>query len=87
MQTISARYLSATNYKGARVVASTTSGVKLTIPWDHEKDPAGNYATAAAALRDSLGWWRDEMIGGDTKDGMIFVFVSAGSAHIPAKGS
>ena len=54
-QAIIAKFLGPTNNKGARVKAFCASG-EVILPWDHELDLNQNYARAALALQEKLGW-------------------------------
>jgi hypothetical protein len=72
MQTINVKYLSATNTKGARIKASCEGG-SVTISRSYSDNVEADYMAAAKALKDKLGWAGD-MVGGHTKDGMVFVF-------------
>jgi len=72
MQTINCKYLPATNTKGVRIKA-TCEGGSVTISRDYGVDIEQDYKAAAYKLKMRLGW-TEKMIGGHTKDGMIFVF-------------
>jgi hypothetical protein len=75
MQTISTKYVGPSNTKGSRIIA-TTAWVhhRLTISYDSSLSSEDDaHAKAAQALRDKMGW-SGEMIGGHTKDGMVWVF-------------
>ena len=73
MQTISTRYCGCTNTKGSRIVAKASGGKKITLSYNHALNSEGNHMAAAHELMKRLGW-SGRMIGGDTKDGMSFVF-------------
>ena len=71
-QAIITKYVGPTNHKGARVIARTGSGVKITVSWDHALDVPENHLAAARALAEKLNWdgvW----VGGGTADGYAFV--------------
>jgi hypothetical protein len=72
-QAITTKYAGPTNSRGSRVIASSASGIKVTIPWDHEFDDFENHVIAAEALQKKLGW-TGALIGGGVKDGYVFVF-------------
>jgi len=78
MQTITTKYLPATNCRVLRVRATTESGISITLERStgaaHSID--ADHCIAAQRLKDSLGWV-DAMQGGHTKDGMVFVFKDA----------
>ncbi len=77
MQSITTKFLAPTNTKGDRIKATCEAGT-ITAAWDYEFDSKDNHMAAADALRIKLGWntkCYPDMVGGDTKDGMVFVFV------------
>ena len=74
MQTITTKYLGATNHKPSRVKATTTSGISLTMSWAHELNINANHEFAAKKLAEKLGW-SGQWFGGSTKDGQVFVCV------------
>lgn len=78
MQTITTKFIGPSNTRGARVKATTASGMSHVVPYDYEM---GNksYAVAALALARKLGW-SGSLIEGDTRDGKVFVF-STGDVH------
>ena len=74
MQTISTKYLPATAHKPSRIVATSSSGVRLIQSIDGEYGVESNHALVAKALKHKL-CWPGKMIGGDTKTGgKVFVF-------------
>jgi hypothetical protein len=83
MQTIETKYVGATNYRGSRIIATTSSGHRLTISYDCALRSEDAHASAATQLRDKMAW-TGEMFGGHTKRGMVWVFVDS-EYHIPAK--
>jgi len=74
MQTITTKILPATNTKPARVKATHEgNALSATIPRGNgaiEKD----YNQAARILKTRLKW-PGKMVGGHTRDGMVFVFI------------
>jgi len=74
MQTITTKYLGPTNTKGSRIKASCEGG-SITVSLDYGVEIEQDYMKAAKALKDKMNW-SGEMIGGHTKDGMVFVFVN-----------
>lgn len=72
-QTISTKYLNATNTNGARIKAMTTSGESLTAAYNYGKEGADAHAEVAQKLKTKLGW-KGKMHGGAIKDGYVFVF-------------
>jgi len=74
MQTIKTKYLPATNFKPQRIVATTPSGQRLCKSVDGSYGSNEGHVSIAQELKDRLQW-KGSMIGGDTKEGMVFVFV------------
>ena len=72
MQTINVKYLPATNTKGTRIKASCEGG-SITISRDYGSNIEQDYMEAAKQLKSKL-FWTGTMVGGHTKDGMVFVF-------------
>jgi len=73
MQTITTKYLSATNTKGARIKATHTGGyTSVTEGYDYALNSEDNYCKVAELLAKKLNW-DGKFIGGHTKDGMVFV--------------
>ncbi len=83
MKAITTRFLPATSYRPARIVAHDLDNNKVTIPYDLNREThEGPYRKAADALCAKMNW-PGELVGGCTKDGYVFVFMS-NSGHIPA---
>ena len=76
MQTISTKYLPATNTKGSRIKATSTSGISITAPYMYECSEADNHWAACSWLMEKLDWHGNKMIQGSTKDGYVFVFAN-----------
>jgi len=77
MQTITTKYLGATNYRGSRIKATTSSGISNTVSWDYEKSTIKNHERAIHELNLKLSW-DGELVGGspdDSGDSYIWVFV------------
>ena len=55
MQAIETRYHGPTDTKDARITVRADAG-RMTVPWDHRLDVAGNHCAAARALATRLGW-------------------------------
>ena len=72
-QAITVKVLAPTNTKGKRLKASTTAGDSKTIPWRDSDEAPANYARAVRALCFKMQW-TGLLHGGDTKEGMVFVF-------------
>jgi len=74
MQSINTKYLSPTNTQGARIKATTASGISATVSYNHEFEGAAVHFEAVKALCKKLGW-SGEMVAGSTKDGYNFTFI------------
>ncbi len=73
MQTITTKYLGATDTLGARFKATHTGDyTSVTLGYDYALSNEENHRAAAQALAEKLGWEGD-YIGGHTKAGMVFV--------------
>ena len=78
MQTITTKYLGATNHKGTRIKATTSSGVSKTISYNYEKSSIKNHEWAIHELNLKLAW-NGELVGGSPNksgDSYIWVFVN-----------
>jgi hypothetical protein len=62
-QTITTKYLSATNILGTRVKASAEAG-SVTLPWNYELNVAENHAAVARALARKFHWDGHYVAGG-----------------------
>jgi len=70
------KYLSATNFRGARIKATTGNGKhSVTIPFPHE-DSRNARALAALTLARMLGW-QGTLVEGGTATGSVFVLIPA----------
>lgn len=77
-QSITTKYIGPTNARGSRVKATSSSGLSVTLMWDHALDVNGNHASAARALCRKLGWSGRLAVGGAPKGtGNVFVFVDS----------
>ncbi len=82
-QAITTKYLSPTNTKGARIRATSASGISKTVAYDHALDAEGNHLAAARYLVAYLNWPGKWVQGSMGERGYVFVHVSA---HAPAEG-
>ena len=71
-QSIETRYVSPTNHRGSRIIATTPGGHKLTHHWNYEFNIEANHYAAAEALRAKLDW-PSIKAGGSTAKGYAFV--------------
>lgn len=73
MQTITTKYLGATDHRGPRIKATHNGNyASVTLGYDHALSSEGNHLAAAQLLAVKLNWEGD-YIGGHTCDGMVFV--------------
>jgi hypothetical protein len=75
-QTIKTKYLGATNHRGARIKATTSSGISKTYSYKYEINETPNHALAVKNLSAHLNW-DGQMYGGsldDSGDSYIWVF-------------
>jgi hypothetical protein len=76
MIAIHTKYLPATNYKGSRIKAYTTSGFQATISYPHEYSHEVCHFQAVKALvkKHKLDWDLTNMRYGDSGDGKGYSF-------------
>ena len=78
MKAITVKYLGPTNTQGSRIKAYDLDGHSITISYDYSLSGHNKvYVKAAYALCDKMGWKTTGLIGGGTKDGMVFVFAES----------
>lgn len=74
MQSITTKFLPATNHKGGRIKAANSFGTSnITIASDDSLNVEQNHINAAQTLAKKLGW-AGKFVGGGTKDGFVFCF-------------
>jgi hypothetical protein len=80
MKAITTKYHGPMNTRGSRISASDCEGNRISISYPHELNSTKAHRKAAQTLCDKMAWpW--PMVGGHTKDGMVFVFVPALKDH------
>ena len=72
MQTITTKYLSATNTTGTRIKATSSSGISMTRAYEYAMSGEENHEEVAMALAERLEWDYDFAVG-DTPTGFVFV--------------
>jgi hypothetical protein len=83
MQTITTKYIGATNTKRSRIKATTADGVSIMKSWNYDLDTMPNHQEAARQLIEKMGWHkRDhgrmaEWAAGSTKTGYVWVIVDS----------
>ncbi len=75
MKAITTRYLSATNFKGARVVATADPKHRVCVNWDDDLSDEMNHREAARKLAQKLDW-HGVMVTGHNHKTQVHVFVS-----------
>ena len=81
MQTSETKYLGPTNHKGARIKATASNGMAVTIPYPYEESDTGKHIQAVRKLAAKLKW-TGSMVGGHTARGMVWVFTDKSSPVI-----
>lgn len=78
MQTVETRYHGPTNTRGARISATSSDGVRVSVPFNHGLSPLNRHVEAVHALRKKLGWCKDPnlsmRLAGSSKHGYIWCF-------------
>lgn len=75
MKAITTKFHGPTNSKGSRYSAIDSDNNRVTISTDYALNSDENHRRAAVALCTKMAWNGAEgLIGGGTKDGMVFVF-------------
>lgn len=73
MKAITTKYFGATNSKGSRFKAFDSDHNSITVSYNHELNATENHREACRKLCEKLKW-HGKLIGGYTKDGMVWVF-------------
>lgn len=73
-QAILTKYLPPTNSRGARIKATSASGLSVTIPYEYELSGVDLHAVAVKKLCEKLNW-SGELVAGGTDVGYAFVFI------------
>jgi len=80
LQAIETKKHGPTNTRGARIIATSASGERVTIGYPYELSGVDCHAKAAEALARKLEWIRacdefeDRFVAGATQKGYVFVF-------------
>ena len=77
MQSIVTKYSPVTNTRGSRIIATSSGGARVSVPYPHELSGAAVHWEAAHKLAKKLGW-TGTMQSGSTKEGYVFVFIDGG---------
>ena len=84
MQAIVTKFIGPTNFRPARVRATSQAG-SITHTWDHSLDVDGNHDLAARTLATRYGWLDHGvyLVGGGLPDGTgnAYVMVNLGSSR------
>ena len=81
MQVIETKYLGPTDRKGARIKATATNGMAVTIPYPHEDSDTEKHVRAVRKLAAKLDW-TGNMVAGHTARGMVWEFTGKPSPMI-----
>lgn len=82
MKAITTKFHGPTNSKGSRYSAIDSDNNRVTLSTDYALNSDENHRRAAVALCEKMGWkGAESLIGGGTKEGMVFVF--APTAPLP----
>lgn len=81
MQAIHTKYIPASNVKGARIKATSDSGLNVTVSYDHALSGHLVHFEAVKALvaKHKLEWAIDNMCYGGSSEGKGYTFVFADS--------
>lgn len=71
-QAITTKSLKPTDRRGARIKATSASGVSVSLSFDYAANEFERHSAACRALAEKLQW-HGEWFGGSTKDGHVFV--------------
>jgi hypothetical protein len=77
METITTKYLGATEMYGERIKAQATCGITHTIQYPYELSGVDCHTKAVNALNKLYLNWHGEMVIGSTKEGYVYVFTAA----------
>lgn len=74
LQTITTKFIPATNTKGSRIAVTTGAGKRKYYPWDYSLGIEANHIEACRNMVEFMGWdFGQNMIGGSTETGYVFV--------------
>lgn len=73
MQTITTKYIPATDTKGSRIKATASGGVSVIMPYRYDMSTKETHIAAVGLLMEKLDW-HGKMVCGDTKTGVVCVF-------------
>jgi len=81
MQTITTKYLPATNCRGSRIKVTASGGISRTYSYNMLQEQATEWGmscvhSAGVAMLCHVLKWNGKLVKGDTKDGHCFVFVT-----------
>ena len=72
MQTITTKFIQPTNSHGARIKATSSSGISMTCTYEYAMSSEENHEEVAMRLAERLEWDYDFAVG-DTPTGFVFV--------------
>jgi hypothetical protein len=73
MQTITTKYLPATNCRGSRIKVTASGGISRTYAYDHMGDPHDEAVLSfCRALK-----WQGTLVHGETSTGRVYLFTNS----------
>lgn len=82
MPTIFTKYVGPSNTKGSRIIATASgNNFRAIVSYNSALSSEDAHIEGVKALCSKLNW-HGELIGGHTKDGMVFVFVDGSSPRV-----
>jgi hypothetical protein len=84
MQSITTKYLPATDTKPERIKATTTIGVSTTVPFSYGAEDLEAHFRAVLKLNLELEW-EGELVAGAIKGGYCFVFKNSNTFKLATK--
>lgn len=76
MIAIETKFVGPTDFKGARIIATTCNGQRLVEPYNYGLSGSAPHRVVAERLATKMGW-KGTLIGGGTKTGYVFVFADS----------
>ena len=70
-------YKGPTNTKGSRIIAKSSNGFKVTVPYDYSLNSQDRHAKAANELIAKFGW-EGEWVGAEGEKGYVFICLKKG---------
>lgn len=84
MQALVTKYHGPTDRKGTRISATSASGIRVYLSYDHSLDLDDNHNAAALALARKLAWTRWPYTRGSLRNGYVYVPSAAAAIALSA---